>query len=136
MHVLSERGRDLIGGLPGPTGSVFVVVAFVGSVAMSVVEVVEMSLVLHRLMPAIGTVFVGMLGVLDVREGMLVVMTAMLAVGVTVVDVVGVTFVVDRRVPAIGTVDVAVLIVDGVVGRAHVASFAWLTASATMCATW
>ena len=115
--------------------SVLVVVTFVGGVAMSVVDVIEVPLVLHSLMTAIGTVLVAVGGVFSVGEGVLVVVSIVLAVGVPIVDVVDVTIVVDRRVPAGGAVRMAVIIMDGVVVRGHGASLAWLTASATMCAT-
>ena len=114
------------------SGSVLVVVAFMGSMAMSVVDVVSMSVVLHRLMPAVGTVLVVVVGMFDMGERMLVIVVIVLAVGVTVVDVVNVSVVVDGNVAAVRAVSMGMIAVDRVLGGGHGISFAWLTASATM----
>ncbi len=115
-----------------PPESVLVVVAFVGSVVMSVVDVVDVSVVLNRLVSAVGTVLVAVAGMLDMGERVLVIVAIVLAVGVTVVDVVDVSIVVDGDVATVRAVGMAVVTVDGVFGRGHGISFAWLTASATM----
>jgi hypothetical protein len=113
-------------------GSVLVVVAFMGSMAMSVVDVVDVSVVLHRLMSAVGTVLVAVAGMLDMGERMLVIVASVLAVGVTFVDVVDMSVVVDGNVATVRAVGMAVIAVDVVFGRGHGISFAWFTASATM----
>lgn len=116
--------------------SVLVVVVALGNVVVSVVNVVDVPIVLDCLMPAVGTVLVAVVGVLDVGERVFVVVAVVLAVGMAVVNVIDVAAVFDGDVSAVRAVRMAVVVVDGVVGRGHRISFAWLTASATMWATW
>ncbi len=115
---------------------VLVVVASMGSVAMPVMDVVDMPIVVDRLVPAVDTVLVAVVVMLDVGEGMLVVVAIVLIVGMAVVDVVEVPIVVDGCMSAVGAVGMAVVVVNRVVVHCHGISFTWCTASATMCATW
>jgi hypothetical protein len=115
---------------------VLVVVAVVGGVAVTVVEVVDMIFVGGRLVPATLAVDVVVLGVVDVGESMLVEVAVVADMGVTIVDVVGVTFMRNSDMPAVGPVLVSVIGMDSVFSGGHVCSLEWLTASTTMWATW
>jgi hypothetical protein len=116
--------------------SVLVVVVVMSSMAVSVVDVVDVPIVLYRLVPTAGSMEVAVAGVFDVWQRVLVVVAGMLTVGMAVVNVVDVPAVVDGDVSAVGAVGMLVVVVDRVFGHSHGISFAWLTASATMCATW
>ncbi len=118
-----------------PVGSVLVVVPVMGGVAMPVVDEVHVAIVLDGFVSAVTAVLVVMARVFDMGEWMLVVMAFVLAVGVPVMDVIHMSVVVDSDMATVGPVDVSVILMKGVFGCGHGVSFAWLTASATMCAT-
>jgi hypothetical protein len=99
---------------------------------VGVVDVVDVIVVLHGLMPAVRSVGMVVPGVFHVGEGVLVVVAIVVAVGVPVVDVVDMTVVIDGDMSAVRSVHMAVIVMQGVVGCGHGASFEWLTASATM----
>jgi hypothetical protein len=87
---------------------VLVVVIAVGSVAVTVVLVVDMVAVSDGLVPAVRSVGVPVRGVGQVRQRMLVVVTRVLGVGVALVDVVDVTFTLHSGMAAAGPVLVLV----------------------------
>lgn len=91
----------------------FVPVIAVGGVAVTVVDIVDMVIVLNRLMAAVGSMLmvvtgVGHAGTVAIT---LIPVVAVRTVPVTVVDVVDVVAVRDRGVPAVGAV---LMIVIGV----------------------
>ena len=111
---------------------VLVVVAFVESVTVPFMEVVDVIVVDHSLVAARFTVGMVVARVFDVREHVLVVMAFVNGMGVALVDVVGVALVVGSGVPAAGPVLVGVVGMYGVVRSGHVGSLEWVTASETM----
>jgi hypothetical protein len=114
---------------------VLVVVVAVDGVPVPVVHVVDMVIVRHGLMPAVGSVLVLVLSVSQVRQRMLVVVPLVRGVSVAFVYVVDVSFALDARVPAVWPVLVAIVSVAlvGAVARCrHCSSLLCWTASATM----
>jgi hypothetical protein len=112
--------------------SVLVVVSVVGSVAVTIMDVVEVIVVDDGLVPTGLAVGVRVVVVLDVREGVLVVVTIVAGMSVAVVDVVDMVVVVDSGVAAAGSVFVGVVGMCGVIGGGHVCSLEWVIASETM----
>jgi hypothetical protein len=103
---------------------VLVPVAVVRGVAVTVVHVVDVVAVLHRVVPAIGVVLAVVIAfvheVLTAR-GTLVPVAVVLTMEVAVVEVVDVIVVADFDVSAAGAVPVVVLPVGVVVGGSHAA---------------
>ena len=113
-------------------------VALVRGVTVTVVEIVGVVAVLDRLVPAAGTVLVGMRLVNHVRlQPALVVVPVVLAVRVAVVQVVRMVPVLDSHVAAIGSVLMGMAFVH-VVGnvRHHFFSCAWSRAARAIRSTW
>jgi hypothetical protein len=133
---------DFVGRAFGTLGdsvdvSVFVPVAVMGSVTVTVVEVVDVVTVLERLVAAPGTMGVRMIDVLAVGAAIAFVpVTVVRNVCVTLVHVVNVVAVDDRGVTAVGTMGVLVILVGGVgVRHAWTASRACRIAWSAMCDT-
>ncbi len=92
-----------------------VVVIAVFGVTVTVVHVVDVVTVRHRVVPAVGPVHVvmGAGNDVDVIEGALVVVVAMAVVRMPVVEVVDVAIVFDGDVAAVGPVHVCVRVMGG-----------------------
>jgi hypothetical protein len=110
-------------GRQAPSNSMLVVVVTVGGVTVPVVDVVDVTVVIHGVVAAVRAVdvLVGRGHHVQVGDVALVDVPLVASVGVAVVEVVHVVAVLDGDVAAVGAVDVGVLFVDGA-GRAH-ASF-------------
>ena len=93
--------------------------SIVGRVTVVIVEVVDMVTMGDRLVAAARSVVVGVVGVLNVRERVLVVVAVVRVVSMTFVDVVEMSLVLDGGVPACGPMLVGVIIMDGVSGGVH-----------------
>lgn len=93
----------------------------IGSMPVPVVGVVDMIVMRYRLVSAPGSMVMGMLGVRQVRERMLVVVALVRRVGVSFVHVVDVSLALGACVSATGSVHV-VVIVDLMLGGNHPSS--------------
>ena len=111
---------------------VLVIVALVDGVTVSVVDVVDMIVVGHCLMPAVLAVDMVVVGMLDVGKRVLVIVATVVGMGVAVVDVVDMVIVIDGSMPTTGPVFMGMVGMYGVVDGSHGFSFEWVTASATM----
>jgi hypothetical protein len=120
---------------------VLVPVVVMSGVTMPAVEVVDMVAVRDRIVAApFAMDVIAVVGVIDVHLGRaLVPVSVMEAVGMAVVEVVHMVAVGDGHVPTVLTMGVVVSVGMCVMSGAHrevlLASAAWVTASATMCAT-
>ncbi len=91
----------------------------VWGVPVPVVGVVDMGVVGYRLVPAAGSVHVGVSGVGQVRQRMLVVVPVVRRVRVAIVDVVGVALALGGGMPAARPVVMLRVDVRVVVGSCH-----------------
>ena len=91
-------------------------------VTVPFVGVVDVVAVGDGVVPAAVAVRVGVAGMFEVGQRVLVVVAVVAGVGVPVVDVVGVALVLDAGVPAVRSVVVGVLSVNGVLGGGHCSS--------------
>jgi hypothetical protein len=95
-----------------------VVMVAIGGVPMAVVSEVDVVVVRDRLVPAVGSVHVGVASMSQVGQRMLVVMSVMRSMGMTFMHVVGVPLALGACMPAAGAVDV-VMLVNRVLGGRH-----------------
>jgi hypothetical protein len=93
-----------------------VVMVAIGGVPVPVVVVVDMVVVGDRLVPAAGSVPVGMPGMGEVRQRMLVVMSVMRSVRMALVNVVNVSLALGAGMAAVRPVLVAMGSVDFMLG--------------------